>query len=289
MSETDTSLKISKSQDAENPIIRLPIPADFPDAIAGYFNAENIPDLLKSQLIKHTEQPESVSRITIAYPHKHPDIKKNTAVRDIAEKIQDMMSKDMPNIEWVIDDSICETKDLDRGQNQSIPHALTKSLQFSVESDLQEEPISFINHETNEPEYFFVIDDHIAKGTTVASMISYIHHNGGVVLGAYAQASSHRTSIAQQPQKQSLINRYLKGTDDYISRTDQMALAFHRSAKREGMDLTPEQCADLFEERLNQHGNSMYSLTDQETVRITSVVKDDFWPFSKILEDLAVE
>ena len=72
-------------------------------------------------------------------------------------------------------------------------------------------------------------------------------------------------------------------------RVAEMALAFSASALRDGKDISPQQAIDLFEEKLNKVGNSVFAMTDGEASRMIQTVKgsdEKSVPFLQVLRSL---
>lgn len=260
-----------------NPPRRLEIRPDFP-RVLNYFHDEpdSVKPVLNRELHKHGTSLDRVRQITLAYPHKHPELYPNhvnnaeIAVNHFKETIEAAT----PHIRWVVAGGLCETVHLGRSENQSSVHALTGRQVYAVHRPSQESPCPLLEHKGDGKDFFIVVDAGIEQGTTVANLVSYITHNGGVVLAAAAREGC---ALAQQglflaEDVSSLSSRFNDRSRNTKS-LPRLAEAFSRSAKEKGKNWSPETCLEMFEDRLNDCGNSVFSLTQGECGRLIDAMR----------------
>ena len=166
-----------------------------------------------------------------------------------------------PETSWVPADAIYETVHLARSEDHTSKHALFKRQFYSIDPSLQKGACPLIGSDNIGKEYFIVVDAVAEQGTTMASLISYITHNGGVVLAAIASSDN-------LVQRDSTPASDIKDPAKNTGRIPDIARAFSESARNDGLEYTPEQCIDLLEKKLNVCGNSLLSLTNGECKRL---------------------
>lgn len=257
-----------------NPAVRLPLPADFPPV----FNVDythHLGEVLARALAKYGETPETVKRLTVAFPHKDPDLfpYHNNLADFTAQKLVGAL-KAVTHREAVIEkaDGICETVHLGRSENQCILHALTQRQIYRFNEDEQQTPLSFITS-NNQPHYFVLADSCVEQGTTLANLASYIQHNGGRVLfavfnGISAQLVPQRlgqygTHMITGPRLSAKFARSV--CPDNLKLIGDLLAA---SAVGRGLKLTRNQALAAVERNLNKHGASLTSLTHTESRRL---------------------
>ncbi len=269
-----------------NPSMRQEIPADFPRALAPYSGDEAL-QLIMAELKKRGVDISDITRINIAYPHKHPGLypgHHNTA-EERAFAFRERMEAVAPQIDWVIAEALVERVRLGRSENQSSFHALTGKQEYDIYLKIQHEPLSFA-HKDRGREFFVIVDSTIEQGTTISNMMSYIHYNGGDVL---MTQGDHRVHIAQKrdvANDVADIGAAFNNVSRNTGRLPELALAFSISARRHGRDWTPRQAIEKFESALNKHGNSVFALTDGEVQHLVKNVNGAKENFPALLEKL---
>lgn len=282
-----------------NPGLRAELPADFPRILL-LTDIAAVRNALDEQLReKHKTTLRDVGRINIAYPHKHPlkfPRHQNNAEQYARDAWYALEGADR-KVEWVLGASLTELVRLDRSENQSSVHALTGKQEYVLYDALQQSPrFTFGKPGNTGREFFLLVDSGFEQGTTLANLYSFITLNGGIVLGA-AVPNPSAGSLQQESGARCEPDDHEAGLRPEFmdaarntGRVPQMALAFAESARREGLDWTPQQSLDLFEAALNKNGNSVFALTEGEAVRIIETVGQSPYhfsmPFPKLLEGL---
>lgn len=260
-----------------NPPRRLEIRPDFPRVLNYFYDEpDSFKPVLDRELRKHGTSLDRVRQITLAYPHKHPDLYPdhvNNAERGVG-RFKKTVEAAIPHIRWVVAGGLCETVHLARSENQSSVHALTGRQVYAVHRPSQESPCPLLERKGDGKDFFIVVDSGIEQGTTIANLVSYITHNGGVVLAA---AATEGCALAQQG---------LLLTEDVLSLSSRfndksrntkclprLAKAFSGSAKENGKNWSPETCLEMFEDKLNGCGNSVFSLTHGECGRLVDAMR----------------
>lgn len=267
----------------ENPSERCAIRADFP-SVKVYRpddeeNSQRLMDVIRKELAKHGESLESVGSITIAYPHKHPDIfpgHKNRAAEHVGQFIQAMLDA-APDIKWLTADAVCETHKLNRSKDQTSLHALTAKQEYGLHLPSQKEALPFLHPAKDKASFFVIVDDAVLQGTTVANLMNFIEHNGGKVLMVSARESDDGAPITPSRERYS-----------------EMARAFSRSAQTDGLPWSPETCLQKFEAAIKPHGLQLAAMTDGECVSLIKTLqglerREDTGPktsFASILNQL---
>lgn len=263
---------MTERRELTNPARRGDIRPDFP-AVKIYRpddeeNARRLLDVLTAELAKEGETLDTVGHITIAYPHKHPEIfpdHVNRAQHHVEQFIA-VMQDVAPQVIWKTADAICETKKLQRSKDQSSVHALTQKQEYAIHEASQRDALPFLEKGDGKS-FFVIVDDAVLQGTTVVNLMNYIEHNGGKVLMVSARESDDGVPIAPRRGMQSKFGA------GYPDRITEMAEAFSASAKSEGHDWSPAQCLSMFEAALEKHGVTVRSLADGECVRLIDTVK----------------
>ncbi len=142
-------------------------------------------------------------------------------------------------------------------------HAITAKQAYVVDPDIQPEFAE--QKQALGQNFFIIIDTCVEQGTTIANLMSYIHHNGGIVLAVVAGLG--RLSQVRIDSPISLKGEFANNTRN-TGRLAELAEAFANSAQLCGKDWTPDQCIERFEERLNRHNHTVFALTDGECGRL---------------------
>ena len=232
-------------------------------------NSQRLLDVLSRELAKEGETLETVGHITIAYPHKHPEMfpdhanRANDHVTQVIAAMQDVA----PNVVWKTADAICETKKLNRSKDQSSVHAITQKQEYAIHEASQRDALPFLEAGRDKKSFFVIVDDAVLQGTTVVNLMGYIEHNGGKVLMVSARESNDGVPIAPRA---GLGSKFNWGHPDRLT---EMGEAFSQSAKSEGHDWSPKECMAKFEAALEKHGVSLKSISDGECERLIDTVK----------------
>ncbi len=280
-----------------NPAMRVALPASFP-TLLGSDKTYAILEMLRRELKeKHGTTLEEAGRINIVYPRKHPlKFPRHDNTADFAaKKTWHALKRAKPDVEWVFANSLNELERLGRSENQTSIHALTAKQEYVVYDPMQEAPAFRFGQAGNtKKEFFLMVDSGFEQGTTMANLFSFIEANGGAVLGAAVNQPNHKlqqrdTSVFNDRKNRASLRPEFNDASRNTGRLAQMALAFSDSAKRGGMDLTPQQALDLFEEKLNKVGNTIFAMTDGEASRIIRTVKGTYdkpMSFSNVIRAL---
>lgn len=260
-----------------NPPVRRELRADFPGTLNNW-GAADVLKTIEAELGKHGTSLGRVGRITVAYPHKHPEIfpMHFNAAKGSAENLVGCLKTQAPQVRWILADGICEAIHLGRSENQTSLHALLRPQIYELHEASQKTPLPFLDPANKETEFFIVADSGLEQGTTLANMISYIEHNGGKVLAASTDAPTMhlaQTDFSISPHKPVLSGKFNAAARNNKS-LPAIARAFSESAKRSGHDWSPEECLEMFEQRLNTHGNTLFALTNSECMRLMITVRD---------------
>lgn len=253
---------VENNRTLENPSARYGIRQDFP-SIKIYRpddaeNSQRLLNVLKNELAKHGESLETVGSITIAYPHKHPDLfpgHKNRAAEHVEKFIQAMLDA-APDMKWLTADAICETRKLNRSKDQTSIHALTERQEYTLHSPSQKEALPFFDPAQRKTSFFVIVDDAVLQGTTVVNLMNFIEHNGGKVLMVSARESDDGVPIV--PTK---------------ARLNEMGRAFSESARADGLSWPPEICLQKFEAAMKPHGVTLAAMTDGECVSLIKTMQ----------------
>lgn len=281
---TDDALRVT-SANLTNPFMRVEISASFPPVI----DTDNVFLLLK--MIerelgdKHGTTLSDAGRINIVYPRKHPlkfPKHDNTAEFE-AMKVWHMLQRAKPEVEWVFGNALNELHKLGRTANQTSIHALTAKQEYVVYDDAPQQgaPLRLGQPDNGKKEFFIMIDSGFEQGTTMANLLSYIEANGGAVLGAAVSDQKQNTlqqkntSVFDNNAERAGLRAEFNDASRNTGRIAEMALAFAASARQDGLDITPQQAVDMFEQRLNKLGNSVFAMTDGEASRIIRTVKGE--------------
>ena len=268
----------------ENPPARVAIADDFPKVLDRYEPKECL-KALDRQLKKRGASLGDVGHITIAYPHKTlKDKDYHNGAHSIAKTLAADLEKHCPHVNWILADAIHETVKLGRSEDQTSLHALKGRQIYAVDPDVQHVRLPFIETSFRpDREFFIVTDGCIEQGTTLANLISYITHNGGDVLAAMA-----RNEVwLQQQESESKIK--LQDPSMQKGRIPDLARAFHASARKDRLAVTPDRCVEIIEAGLQACGNSLHALTDGECTRIINSLDGNYyhdWSFRDAVRDL---
>ncbi len=283
-----------------NPAARVEIPADFPRLLLLTDRDRILKALDRELRDKHKTTLNKVGRINIVYPHKHPlkfPRHQNNADK-YARDAWYALEGGARQVEWVLGSSLVELVRLDRSEIRTSVHALSGKQEYALYDAAQENPsLQFGKPGNDKKEYFLIVDSGFDQGTTLANLMSFITANGGTVLAA-AVPNPDAGQLQQQKAftdneglllETSLRPEFLDASRN-TGRLPQMAKAFADSASKSGKDWTPQQALDMFEEKLNKLGNSVFALTDGEAARVIESVSDERYlfhtPFIEMLEQL---
>ena len=275
------------SADLSNPRARMEIPADFPQAISPY-SAQEALKVIEQELQKRGTSLESGGRINIAYPHKHPGLYPNhhNSAEVRAYAFQDRMRKYAPHVDWIVAEALVERIRLGRSENQSSFYALTCKQEFDIYPRAQKDPFYFVQDRRRE--FFVIVDNTIEQGTTIISMMSYIHHNGGDVL--LVQGDRHvdiaqRRTVANDNATIQLSPEFNDGARN-SGRLHELATAFSRSARRQGQAISAQDALQQFNDALLTHGNSVFSMTDGEAAHLLKGLDTGKEKFTELVDRL---
>ena len=257
---------------------RVELPGNFPDTISLWNSPESVVAAIDRELKKTGTTVQEIDRIYLAYPHKdrtlfpgHYDNASNTV-----QNFQQRITSHLPHIQFYAVDEVVETVRLGRSEDQSSVHALTARQVYRVaDNPQQEKPFQFKNAETGKPEFFLVLDACVEQGTTLANFMSYITLQGGHVLAAVAgneQKLVQRETATMA--ERVLVSEGFRDSSHNTGRLVQLAEAFSKSAKRDGIELSPAKCLDIFEGRMKLLGNTVLALTDGECERLIETLEN---------------
>jgi hypothetical protein len=285
-------MKSENQRTLTNPPIRREIRPDFPRTIP-LNDSREILQVVEEELGKLGLSPEDVGHITLAYPHKLPELfSKNNATGSVGVFL-DTVKKNprLAAIPWLRADGLVETKSLERKRNKTSAHALLVHQIYDIHKPSQTTPLPFLEQGAKE-ELFIIIDHNVKTGTTVAEMMSYIEHNGGRVLavaaGYFPGEGVHITQRDEINYSSSLSPRF----NDAARNTAKLPLLgfyLSKNAGEEGLNLTPEQCLDLLEKGLHKNGNSVYAMTNAECGRLLNDMRVKALRFSSFMKKLGIE
>jgi hypothetical protein len=258
-----------------NPETRVALRPDFPVTLS-IGEPKKLLHALDDELKKHGMSIKDTPRINIAYPHKHPEMypgHRDNAAESV-ERLLNGMELAGSKIDWLPADAICETVRLGRSEDQSSAHALASHQVFDIHMPSQRRDMPFLKEGNQEKEFFVVADWCVEQGTTVANLVSYIEHNGGIVLAVLNDCGN--SPLVQQKTDDSWVKG---GLSDAFGRADlntgrlpQMAATFARSAREAGKDWSPQECMEKFEAALKKCGNTVFAMTDGECRRVIDTV-----------------
>jgi hypothetical protein len=133
-----------------NPPARREIRPGFPRTI-NVKDSEEIFAVLERELKKYGTDLDQVGYITLAYPHKHPDLfpghkdnAKLTLGRFQQTVREAVVAGKAPDIEWLVADGLVETVHLERSENQSSVHALMTHQIYDIHKPSQKKPLPFL-------------------------------------------------------------------------------------------------------------------------------------------------
>jgi hypothetical protein len=265
-----------------NPERRAEIPAFFPAPFAATAGTEPLLAGVREALGRRGLKLEDVPRITIVYPHKHPEKfpkHANEATR-IAAQVQRTMAAAAPQTQWIMADGIVEDRHLDRSGDQSSFHALTGRQHYTLHVPSQREPLPFAlagaEGEKRERELALMVDTCCEQGSTIANFMSFLNANDADVFGVALGFTRYGTEIAQKRTDAGPHGAGLRGVFADAARNNgraaELAAAFSQSARKTRLTWEPEECLDRFEAALNRCGNSLLALTDGECQRLRDTV-----------------
>lgn len=253
-----------------NPPARLPLPATLKETLP-FHSAELLLEKLGPPFAQYGESLNTIDRLTIAYPHKHPSKEGNDKALGEARLLRGALKKACPGIAFPLATAIHETVHLGRSENQSLLHALTGRQIYEVDPSLQTEPLPFIERGHSRPEYFVIVDWTMAQGTTIANLASYLTHNGARVIAAIVPDYGGEP-IAQRPS----------------CTRDDLRRIFHYAACAQSGNYEPDECVDMFDAALAPHGRAIETLTHNEFKSLQNTVDWHKKMFFGLLNDLGM-
>lgn len=273
--------------------MRIDLRADFPEIQNGSKGAELI-KTLKAELKKRGTSLKEVGRIHLAYPHKNPDLFPGhyDSALGVVQNVRMLLEKSAPDVQWIQLDNLVESVRLGRSEDQTSVHALTARQVYEVYPSNPDAPVPFVTQENGKKEFFLVVDTGAEQGTTYANLLSFIEQSGGEVLAAVANYNygSHLRQVRPHDDEKLRAEAELKPEFNDPARNTgrlaQLALAFAKSAKSTGQNWTPAESIEMFEEKLNKVGNSVFALTDGEAERIIKTVDGSYYRPSSFVEIL---
>lgn len=272
-----------------NPDIRLPLRADFPSVIPPGA-VLTLLKVLEEELEKIGRTLENCGPLTMAYPQKNPLLfpdhaNAGPAAADWCRKAFDEAAqKRFPQVtlDWQKAEGLCEDVHLDRSTNQTSLHALTGRQMFNV---MAGKPVAI------EGGLFVLADWCVDQGTTMANMISYIHHNGGHVL----MVAAGEKLLGMVPKDHKI--RYKHGCSGAVETGPEFSAArsaeglrdiaylMAKSANRDGrLKLTPQRALEHVERAINTRGHSLKSLTDGEAKKLTQSLADGSVSYRQLID-----
>ncbi|WP_435640840.1 hypothetical protein [Micavibrio aeruginosavorus] len=285
----------STSRVLANTDVRLKLRDDFPmvafvNGSKNNFTTMWLKDTLDRQLDKVGETLDSVDHITIAYPHKAASAwkKKPHAMVSLTAQFAAALRKDMPQVNWIIADGLCETRHLNRSnpKGQDMVKTLRKKHQFDYIANEQMGDLPFVRKDHQGPSYFILLDDVYAQGTTAANMISFIHHNGGHVLAAasiekpHEMNSFHLRQYACKTDKARVFQNdaYNKGAIPQIAEilSGYVWCGSEAGTKRQFIDDHLEDYVQELDHALQNAGLSLSTLTMAECDRLMDYFKGGY-------------
>jgi hypothetical protein len=270
------------SADLRNPDMRVALSPDFPPVVSA------IVPLIR--LVGAALGAER--RVFIAYPHKDPELfpKHRNRAESAARDLRDNLKGYMPNVEWELADALCETRSLERSRDQRMIRTLIARQAYRLNPALQaRNPVSFTGPQ-GRAAAFILVDHAVEQGTTFADLRSCIAHNGGRVLCAFSDYPVHDREVHMAQAASEACGPFpaLQGPFGDAARNTKGLpfLAREMSKSAGGGDWTPQRCIEAFEAALGRHGNSVFSLTNEECMRAAD---EDFHVLMKGLEKAKVQ
>jgi len=284
----------------ENPRFRVPIRADFPKIINPY-NFRDVAINIRDELEKRGLRFEDIEQINLSFPHKEGSRHNNGA--QSARILTDNLGDLLPQKRWVMARGIFDAAHLGRSENQSAVHALTERHVYGVDMEKQQRELPFLRENFQGESYFILVDDCFEQGTTLANLHSFIEHNGGTVLGAYAAPVGLYSSLQQRGSSQNFYGLGAPVESDVLSaafndasygagRIPEMATAFQHSARQGSApwrDMDAAACAQMFEDCLAPFDHSMTLMTDGEAQRLIDTLMGAYkekLTFDELISDL---
>jgi hypothetical protein len=262
-----------------SPPCRLEIPTNFHPAIdLSLTEGVKLAGILDDELKKRGTSLRKVGRIHIAYPHRYagcPNAPQGHRLsHDIAEAFKNKMkSSQVTCVDWVIADSLCDTRYLNRKEDQSSVHALAHRQAYALHLEAQRKTSGAFGGVKGE--YYVIADHTIEQGTTIAEMMSSLRHNGAEVLLAASNGPgvflAQRNGYAPYPWE-GLSHVDLPAAFNTVARnTARLPLVAAALAATGGP--APVQAIVALDTALRPLGNSVFSLTDGECLRLAFDLK----------------
>jgi hypothetical protein len=286
---------LAASESLTNPDTRVVAPGGFPPVVAG-LKTKRFIDILERELReKHQTSLQEAGHINIVYPHKDPRLfpfrgnPANYFVEDLVESLQ----ATAPEIAWRRIDALTELVHLDRSGNQSSDHAMAGRQIYAYDPYIKQDEPFPLPVQGAVKEFFIIADWMVAQGTTVANLNSFITANGGTVLAVASEADvplqqrppAYNDALIREAGLRPEFNDAARNT----GMLPKLALAFAKAAQKEGRELTPQQAIDLYEERLQPLGRSVFTMTHYEVchaMKALEVKGEKEMSFSELLKRL---
>ncbi len=281
-----------------NPEIRVALRPDFP-FVQSTQNPARLLEVITDELAKRGKTLADVGEITIAYPAKDPrlfpaynnskgEVASYDTIRALKKAWKAAGHRERFPAKLLRANMIGEVAYLDRTHNQDSLHVVTQRQQYVARQPLLGRTIPFLRADHAQREHFFIIaDQYIEQGTTVASLASYITHNGGHVLAA-VRHSNGKTPLAPCDGFGGFEGDFpaLRSAFGAAANTTLMAaLGFFlaRSAAREGITLGSDEALQNVETSINRFGHSLLALTHWEMLRLGQSVKADQLSYAQLV------
>lgn len=248
----------------ENPRFRTRLPACLTD-VEG-LNFSLTPELIERNMIAVGLDPATVERINIAWPQKHPHSGHHNAATPIAHELREKLQTAFPGKDIVMAHALYETKKLNRSESQNPRETLTLKQVYQVDLALQDKDMPFLHNRAAKGEAFVLCDWTVSQGTTLASLGSFITHNGGNVVGVVARQKTSFMPNWAPPVRGSFDYMYSEGKPlkDYFS--DVLARSVQSTH-----GYTPDECYALFDAALEPHGLAVDRLTRGEIGQLCKI------------------
>ena len=267
-----------------NPRARLPLTA----ALAQAVHYDDIPALtaaVRAGIESHGLSPDTVTRLNVAWPHKHPEENHQNAATPHALRLCESLTKAFPEKTILRADALYEERNLARSEHSDMLYTLTARHVFAADPHIQNEPLPFLTEDGARGEVFVLTDWISVQGTTLANLAGYIAHNGGHVA---ALALPYRGKMLAQARGITKDLAYIPA-ERGVPQTGQvplLAATFQRAAT--GKDYTAGECVALFERALAPHGHTLANLTTDEAHYLFAEMRDRELDFNTYVERLGM-
>lgn len=267
-----------------NPRARLPLPA----ALAQAVNYGDIPALtaaVRHGIESHGLSPDDITRINVAWPHKHPERNHQNTATPHALNLCESLAQAFPDKQIIRANALYEERNLARSERSDMLYTLTARHVFAADPHIQAEPLPFLTDDGAHGEIFVLTDWISVQGTTLANLAGYIAHNGGHVAAlalpyggkALAQYPGISKDLAYIPAERGVPQ---------TGQVPLLAATFQRAAA--GTDYTRAECVALFERALAPHGHTLVNLTEGEAHFLYAEMRDRELDFNTYVEKLGM-